>query len=98
MLQIRGGALRRVEIRSHKSSPAGVLELVMGQLSWRGVVLPLKPPPQKKQKTKFGSPYLPAGPPAQSNCGGSGGRGHRRRWPRGFLARAFSRSGVSAPK
>lgn len=43
MLRIRGGAPIRVEIQSHKPSPAGVLELVKRQLSWRGAVLPHKP-------------------------------------------------------
>lgn len=40
MLRFRGGAPKRVGIRGHKPSPAGVLELLKRQLSWRGAVLP----------------------------------------------------------
>lgn len=55
--RVRGGARRRVGIRSHKPSPAGVPERVKRQRSWRGAVWLRKP-----QKKKFGSPCLPAGP------------------------------------
>lgn len=43
VLRVQGGEPRWVGIRSHKPSPAGVLELVKRQLSRRGVVLPHKP-------------------------------------------------------
>lgn len=43
VLRIRGEALREVGIQNHRPSPAGVLELVKGQLSWRGALLPRKP-------------------------------------------------------
>lgn len=83
MLRVRGGAPRRVGIRSHKPSPAGVLELVKLQLSWRGAVLPCKP--QRKVWLFVSSGRSPGGvrllrrettPRALAE-------------PRGFLARAF---------
>lgn len=43
MLRVRGGVPRRVGIRGHKPSPAGVLELLKRQLSGRGAVLPCEP-------------------------------------------------------
>lgn len=43
MLWSWGAETGRVGIWSHKPSPAGVLELVKLQLSWRGAVLPHKP-------------------------------------------------------
>lgn len=87
MLRVRGGEPRWVGIRSHKPSPAGVLELVKRPLSWRGVVLPHKP--QRKVWLFESSGRFP---------GGVGLRRRRQRRetapqaleePRGFLARAF---------
>lgn len=72
--------------RTHKPSPAGVLERVKRQGSRRGAVL-LRQPQKKKVWLSASSSRSPA----ESDCGGGGGGGgrqHRRRWPRGFLARA----------
>lgn len=84
-MRLWGGAPRRVRIRSHKPNPAGVLELVKRQLSWRGAVLPRKP--QRKVWLFASSGRSP---------GGVGLRRRRRETtpralaePRGFLARAF---------
>lgn len=99
VLRSRGAEPRRVGIWSHKPSPAGVLGLLKRRLSWRGAVLP-----HNDLKEKFGSSRLPAGSPAESDCGGggsgSGGRQHRRRWRSlgDFSSVLFYAEGVGAPE
>lgn len=84
MLRIRSGALRRVGIQSHKPSPAGVLELVKRQLSWRGAIVPRKP--QKKSLALRVFQQVPGGVGLRRRRR----QQHRRRWPWGFSRVLFS--------
>lgn len=91
--RVRGGARRRVGIRSHKPSPAGVPERVKRQRSWRGAVWLRKP--QKKSLALRVFQRVP---------GGVGLRRRRRREtaPRalasGISRACFSRPGVGVPR
>lgn len=95
VLRVRGGAPRRVGIRSHKPSPAGVLERVKRQRSWRGAVLLRKP--QKKSLALRVFQQVP---------GGVGLRRRRRRrretapqaLASGVSRACFSRPGVGVPR
>lgn len=94
MLRVRGGALRRVGIRSHKPSPAGVLERVKRQRSWRGAVLLRKP--QKKSLALRVFQQVPGGIGLQRR------RRRRETAPQalasGISRACFSRPGVGVPR